>query len=51
MAAAADTPNIALFISYPFYDPRMGALLSPNFHGTPQRVPQRLNASLTSSSA
>jgi hypothetical protein len=30
MAAAADTPNIALFISSSsFYDPLMAALLSP----------------------
>jgi hypothetical protein len=29
MAAAADTPNIALFISSSFSDPLMAALLSP----------------------
>jgi hypothetical protein len=29
MAAAADTPNIALFISSSFSDPLMAAVLSP----------------------
>jgi hypothetical protein len=39
MAAAADTPNIALVIPVlSFPDPLVAALLSPNFHGTPQHV-------------